>query len=530
MRDGYNRIQSDVLVIGAGLAGCACALTLADQGKEVTLLSSADDLSRGNNTWLAQGGIVYQAPEGDPEELERDILTAGWRHNYTKAVRHLARKGPEAVREMLIEGVNVNFDHDPEGNLAMTREGGHSRQRILHSRDFTGRAIMVALIEAVSAHENIRVLTKRTAVDLLTTNHHARHLDYKYNLTNQCAGAYVFNEKLSQVETILAEFTVMATGGAGQVYLHTTNARGAHGAGLSMASRAGARLMNIEYIQFHPTALYQTDRKRFLISEAVRGEGAKLVNSCGEAFMARYDERADLAPRDIVTRAIMEEMLVTGDPYVYLDAASYATVDLSERFPTIHERCKDAGIDMSSEPIPVVPAAHYSCGGILTDLQGRTTLDRLYAIGECACTGVHGANRLASTSLMEATLWGVGSGRDIGRRLGGRKFVSRKLHEAIPDWRHPGENRNEDPALIAQDWAALRNTMWNYVGISRTTTRLRRAFEDLRNLRKHLGDMYRATPISKPLVDLFQGSLTAYLITLAALRNKQSLGCHHRVE
>jgi len=526
------RINTEVLIIGSGIAGSMAALTLAENGAHVTLLTAGADLFSGN-TRLAQGGIVFHSEGDDPGILEKDVLTAGWRQNSLRAVRYLCHKGPKVLQKTLIDAYHVPFAHRDADAWYFTKEGGHSVARILYAADHTGLTIMEKLTQAVAANPNIQVLAQRTAIDLLTTHHHAAHLDFKYTLNNQCIGAYVFNEALGQVETILADFTVLATGGAGQVFLHTTNSRGAIGSGFSMAYRAGVKLQNLEYVQFHPTAFYQGARRfdrRFLISEAVRGEGARLVNAKGETFMARYDQRADLAPRDIVTRAIMAEMLHSGDDCVYLDTTKGMHREVTQRFPTIYENCLKQGIDMTTDPIPVVPAAHYFCGGILVDNRSRTTMERLYAAGECTCTGVHGANRLASTSLLEGMLWGYSAGQDIAKRLGSKWKLTKKLTESIPDWQNPGDIHNEDPALIAQDWTTIRNTMWNYVGIIRSTARLRRAFEDLRNLTKNLHDFYKKTPLSKPLIDLFHGSQTAYVVTQAAMRNTKSLGCHYRVD
>jgi L-aspartate oxidase len=525
----YYRIRTQALVVGSGLAGCTAALTLADNGLDVLLLTSGDTLDDGNSA-LAQGGIVYRGHDDPPKLLERDILTCGWRHNHLRAVKFLARKGPQVVKEMLIDRLHIPFNRKSTNNgFHLTKEGGHSVARILHTADQTGKTIMAGLIEAVSANPKITVLTRRTAVDLLTTQHHAGLLEYKYQLENQCLGAYVYDETAGVVETILADFTVLATGGVGRIFLHTTNSRSCIGSALAMAYRAGVRTMNLEYIQFHPTTLMHRAERRFLITEALRGEGARLVNAQGEAFMKRYDPRADLAPRDIVTRAILEEMLRTDEDCVYLDAANHIK-NLREYFPNIYEKCKSIGIDITVAPIPVVPAAHYFCGGILTDVHGRSSMERLYAAGECACTGLHGANRMASTSLLECLLWGHSVGQDIGRRCAKNMGMGRKLADCIPDWVGAGHNKNEDPALIAQDWTTIRNTMWNYVGINRSTSRLMRAFEDLRDMNKHLHDFYRETPLSKPIIDLFHGCQAAYLITLAAMRNKKSLGCHYRVD
>lgn len=521
------RHKTQALVIGSGIAGATAALTLADAGLQVTLLT-ADDAPDKGNTALAQGGIVYRAEEEKPGELEKEILTAGWKHNNVRAVRHLAKRGPEAVEKILLDRLGIEFARNEDGGWDLIREGGHGKGRILHCADYTGRTIMEHLTKAVQDNENITLLTKRTAVDLLTSHHHSCSLEFKYQLNNQCCGAYVFNQELGQVETLLSDYTVLATGGIGQIYLHTTNTASSIGSGMVMAARAKAKTVNAEYVQFHPTALFHRAPRKFLVSEAVRGAGARLLNSKGELFMKRYDSRAELAPRDIVTRAIQDEMLATGDDCVYLDASNYVTRDITTSFPTILKKCKEIGVDMTREPIPVVPAAHYFCGGILTDTRGRTTLSRLYACGECACTGVHGANRLASTSLLEGLLWGMCTGQDIAGRYGKRSRLPVRLADAMPDWVSPGDVHNEDPALIAQDWSTLRHTMWNYVGISRTDARLKRAFDDMRSLYRHLQDFYNKTPMSKELIDLFHGAYAAYIVTLASLRNNESKGCHYR--
>ena len=521
-----KRIKGQVLIIGSGLAGGTAALTLADAGVEVILVSAGKDLDDGNSA-LAQGGIVYQGDQDDAKLLENDILTAGWRHNYLRAVRFLALKGPEAVRDLLINKLHVPFETE-NNHFKMTREGGHTVSRVLYCADFTGRAIMDQLTRALKKHPNINCIADYTAIDLLTTHHHSREMELRYNIKNQCAGAYLLNNQDNSVHTVIADYTVLATGGLGQIFLHTTNSPVSIGSGLAMAHRAGAKIMNTEYIQFHPTSLFHRSNRKFLISEAVRGEGAKLINSRGQAFMAKYDTRADLAPRDIVTRSIIEEMLYSGEDCVFLDAASHVQQDLRHRFPTIFDKCMENGVDITKQPIPVVPAAHYFCGGILVDLKGRSTIERLYAAGECSCTGIHGANRLASTSLLEALVWGSNIGKNIARQFNSNSKISKRLQNSIPEWEFLGQEHNDDPALIAQDWATIQNTMWNYVGISRTTPRLRRAFEDLRNLNKRQHDFYRETPISKSLINLFHGCQAAYLVTTAALRNERSKGCHFR--
>ncbi len=429
-----QRLKTQVLVIGAGISGSTSALTLADAGYEVTLIVPGKELDGGNSA-LAQGGIVYRSDPNDAKDLEKDILIAGHHHNYVKAVRHLCQHGPEAVERILMERAPIPFDR-LDGKLDFTREGGHGKHRIVHCADHTGKTIMEGLLQAVRMSPNIRILTGRTAVDLITTDHHARYKEYRYQLDNQCLGAYVYNEDTREVETLLADFTVLATGGVGQVYLHTTNTAACTGSGIAMAQRAGVRLDNLEYVQFHPTALYTRQSHSFLITEAMRGEGARLTNAKGEFFMKRYDERADLAPRDIVARAIMDEMLHSGEPCMYLDVSGVKH-DIPTRFPTIYQHCMELGIDINKKPIPVVPVAHFFCGGILVDASARTTLTRLYSVGECSCTGLHGANRLASTSLLEALLWGYSAGQDIAQRITKRGYISKRLADAIPDWKAP---------------------------------------------------------------------------------------------
>ncbi|WP_027188582.1 L-aspartate oxidase [Desulfovibrio cuneatus] len=528
------RMRTPVLVIGAGLAGCVTALRLADHGVDVTLLASGAEAENANS-WLAQGGVIFRSKDSaDANALAKDVMIAGRQHNNASAVQFLAQEGPGAVEDMLMQRVGVPFDKRgtsasaPEGEWDLTREGGHSTQRIVHCADHTGHTIMENLIRTVEAHPRIAFLRGYTAVDLLTSHHHTRGMTYRYQLENRCCGAYVLCEATNEVQCMLADMTVLATGGVGQVYLHTTNAASATGSGIAMASRAFVRLENLEFVQFHPTTLFHMEPRRFLITEAMRGEGAVLVNAKGERFMQRYDARGELAPRDIVAQSIVTEILENGEQCVFLDARSVPH-NLTDRFPTVFQACLDRGIDIRRQPIPVVPAAHYFCGGILTDERGRTSLQGLYSVGECSCTGVHGANRLASTSLLEAVLWGRNAGDDIYSRMQGGLPDMQALHAAIVDWESTGDENNDDPALIAQDWATIRHTMWNYVGITRTQTRLARAFEDLRDLSRRLHAFYRSTPPSKDIIDLFHGCQTAYLITQSALRNRESLGCHNRV-
>ncbi len=525
-----GRTRTDALVVGTGIAGLSTALGLSRRGVKVLLITKAVEPDDCNTTW-AQGGIIYFGKRDSASSLEKDIARAGAGLCNRAAVRYLAEQGPKVVEEILIGEAGVPFSRDRRGDLDFTREGAHSVPRIVHSADATGRAIETAMLARVKREKNVTIWTDATAVDLITSRHHSTDVDQRYALQDPCLGAYVL-DGIGTVHTVLADFTVLATGGVGRLFLHTSNSRHAIGDGLAMAERAGAATMNLEYLQFHPTSLYHPDAARFLISESLRGEGAVLVNRSGERFMERYDpERKDLAPRDVVTRAIVEEMTTRGEPCVYLDLAGnwkgHGGMSIRDRFPTIAAECARHGIDISKEPIPVVPAAHYFCGGVLVDLEGKTTIRNLYAVGEASCTGVHGANRLASTSLLEGLVWGEASARSIAERLKASRFPE-PVFSAIPDWRSPGDARNEDPALIQQDWATIRNTMWNYVGIVRTAERLGRAAADLRDMEKRLTRFYHVTKISRSIVDLFHGVRAASLIAQAALKNPVSRGCHYR--
>ncbi len=526
-----SRFHTPVLVLGTGIAGLTTALTLARRGARVVVLTKAKQPDDCNTAW-AQGGIIYFGKKDSPRSLVKDILRAGAGLCQPEAVEYLARRGPEVVKDILLDTVGVAFSRTTRGELDFTREGAHSVARIVHSADATGRAIETALLASLASEKHVTLFTEATAIDLITARHHSRDVAQRYALQDPCLGAYVLDGD-GKVHTVLADFTVLATGGVGRLFLHTTNTRHAIGGGLAMAERAGAATMNLEYVQFHPTTLYQPDAEGFLISEALRGEGAVLVNRAGEPFMRRYAPGLkDLAPRDIVTRAIVEEMTSRGEPCVYLDLAHHYRVhegqSIKERFPTIAATCQTFGIDIATEPIPVVPAAHYHCGGVLVDLEGRTTARRLYAVGEVSCTGVHGANRLASTSLLEGLVWGEAAGQSIARGLKREGGNPANVLRAIPDWTSPGDAQNDDPALFQQDWATIRNTMWNYVGIVRTTARLARAVADLRDLEKRILRFYQVTRISKEIVDLFHGVRTAHLIATAAFKNPESRGCHYR--
>jgi len=517
-------IQTDVLVIGSGLGGLAAAWDAAKHGCEVTLLTRASQ-PEDSNTYRAQGGIIYRGQGEAPEKLVADILSAGAALSAVAAASLLSQEGPRLVKDILIDELRVPFDPSPDdpGEFDLTSEAGHSIPRIIHYKDQTGFSIERAFFERVQAHPKVKVVANATAVDLLTASHHSvEPTDVYRPLT--CVGAYVLDQKTGKVFSILAKETILATGGLGSVFLHTTNPPGARGDGIAMAYRAGARCINMQYIQFHPTALLAPDGC-FLISETVRGEGGRLVDRHGKEFMQRFHPAGSLAPRDVAARAIYQTMLESGEPCVYLDITHKPADQLRKRFPAIYAVCMERGIDLTREPVPVVPAAHYSCGGIATDDCGRTTVDRLRAVGEVACTGLHGANRLASTSLLECLVWGTRAGAQAGERIRcGNEFY----FPQVADWRY--EHEPADPALISQDWLTIQQTMWNYVGLIRSEKRLNRAMRVLRELDLEIARFYEKCEISDSIIGLRNGILTSLLILEAADQARESRGCHYRID
>jgi len=530
-----DQVMADVLIIGSGIAGAVAALRLAeDPAIQITVVTSTHDPHE-SSTFYAQGGIIARGPNDSTELLVQDILRAGAGVNNPVAVRILAEEGPRLLREILLERLGVAFSETVGEELEYIREAAHSTERILHAADATGRAIEERLIEALHGFPNVTLLSEHTAVDLLTPAHHSRNPLAIYNPVS-CVGAYIFDQRRGQVITCLARKTILASGGLGQIYLHTTNPEQARGDGLAMAHRAGARLIQAEYVQFHPTAFYpphpplagggRGGAPRFLISEAVRGEGARLVDEEGRPFMQKYDpEWKDLAPRDVVARSIHQEMLDTKAPCVYLDLCSYlAADDIRRRFPNIHAQCLVYGIDITRDLIPVVPAAHYHCGGVWVDEWGRTSLRHLYAAGEVSCTGVHGANRLGSASLLEGLVWGSRAAQDIRRTLDEPLEVDQA---DIPLWVDTGLHP-PDPALIRQDVDTIKRIMWNYVGLVRSARRLERAIDDLSHLQVEIDKFYRATRLTDGLIGLRNSVLAALIVARAAWENKVSRGCHYR--
>lgn len=517
-------IQTEVLIIGSGIAGGVAALRLGEAGVPVTLVTRAREPSD-SNTYYAQGGIIYRGEQDSPALLAQDIENAGAGHCNPSAVTILSNDGPPLVEKILMQQVGVVFDREPDGRLSLALEGGHSVPRILHAADATGRAIELALLDALRAQSNVTLLSGHTAVDLLTPSHQSLNRLAVYD-PQSCVGAYLLDQADDRVVRCLAKKTVLATGGLGQIFLRTTNPPGARGDGLAMAYRAGARVINAEFVQFHPTTFYRPPAPLFLISEAVRGAGARLVHANGEPFMQKYDPRwIDLAPRDVVARSIHHEMLTHDVTHVYLDLRGHIARDnILAHFPNIYRDCLTYGVDITRDLVPVVPAAHYSCGGVWVDEWGQTTIDDLYAVGEVACTGVHGANRLASTSLLEGLVWGERAARHIREHLA--EAVAPEP-AAMAAW-HDAGTENPDPALIAQDMSSVKHMMWNYVGLVRTTPRLARALHDLRELESEIEQFYRKTRVTDGLIGLRNAVRSAVIVAAAAWENKSSVGCHYR--
>ncbi|MGD1082994.1 MAG: L-aspartate oxidase [Candidatus Sulfotelmatobacter sp.] len=519
-----NTVHTDVLVIGSGLAGLSAAWQAAQRGCAVALLTRAKDI-HDSNTNLAQGGIIYRGREESPEQLVEDVLAAGAGLSSRQAATLLAEEGPRLVKDILIDELGVPFDRSPENpaELDLTCEAGHSIPRIIHYKDQTGYAIEKTFVEHVTAHPKVDVYSNATAVDLLTTSHHSLEPTDVYRPL-ACVGAYVLDQNTGKIFPVLAQETILATGGLGGVFLHTTNPQEARGDGIALAHRAGARCVNLHFIQFHPTALLAPEG-RFLISETVRGEGGTVVDRHGREFMQRYHPAGSMAPRDIAARAIYQTMLETGEPCVYLDISHKPADWLRQRFPGICALCLDRGIDITRDRIPIVPAAHYSCGGIGTDEWGRTNIDRLRAVGEVACTGLHGANRLASTSLLECLVWGTRAGQQACEQIeSGREFY----FPEIADWRY--EREPVDPALIAQDWLIIRHTMWNYVGLIRRERRLNRALRILSELDLEITRFYEKCEVNDSVIGLRNGILTSLLILESARQTRESRGCHFRID
>jgi L-aspartate oxidase len=507
--------RSDFLVLGSGIAGLFYALQVAPVGR-VVLVTKKRAVDSATN--FAQGGLAAVVAEDDSsDDHVRDTLEAGAGLCREDVVRYVVGRGGATVDALLKLG--VEFDRDADG-FALGREGGHSRRRVLHHRDATGREIERALLARARAHPNIDILEDSCAVDLLTSEHAG------LPGPNRALGAYVLDSETGAVQRFLARITFLATGGAGKVYLYTSNPDIASGDGMAMAYRAGATLANMEFFQFHPTCLFHAQAKSFLISEALRGEGGVLRTASGDAFMQHYHPMKDLAPRDVVARAIDTELKRSGDDFVTLDITQRDAAWLRDRFPTIHARCLELGIDLTREPIPVVPAAHYCCGGVLTSLEGETDVENLFAAGEVTCTGLHGANRLASNSLLEGVVFAEAAARASLQRL---PDVPPAPEEVEP-WQAGDATESSEAVVITQNWDEIRRFMWNYVGIVRSDKRLARARRRIDLLQEEITEYYWNFVVTPPLIELRNLATVARLVIACAERRKESRGLHYTLD
>lgn len=515
------KLNYDVLVIGSGAAGLTLALHLATDLRVAVL--SKGQLSEGSTFW-AQGGVAAVLDDSDTVDAHvQDTLVAGAGLCHETAVRQIVGDSRDAIGWLVGQGVPFTRERREDGSESddfhLTREGGHSHRRIIHAADATGAAIFNTLLRRAQEHSNIELLQDRVAVDLITRS--------KLGLkgSNRCLGAYVLNRQTGGVETFSARFTVLATGGASKVYLYTSNPDSASGDGIAMAWRAGCRVANMEFNQFHPTCLYHPKAKSFLVTEALRGEGALLKLPDGSRFMPRFDSRAELAPRDIVARAIDHEMKRLGLDCVYLDITHKPAEFIRNHFPTVYERCLEFGIDITCEPIPVVPAAHYTCGGVMVDENGRTDVAGLYAIGETSFTGLHGANRMASNSLLECIVYGRAASRDI---LANPDQADNQPD--LPAWDESRVTDSDEDVIISHNWDELRRFMWDYVGIVRTTKRLQRAKHRVDMLLAEIHEFYSNYTVSRDLLELRNLAVVADLIIRSAMLRKESRGLHYTLD
>ncbi len=513
----------DAVIVGSGLAGLTCAIYLKKAGLDIVVMTKEPELNE-TNTFYAQGGIIASTDDDSAELLRSDLLRAGAGYNNLEAVDFFVRYGPPLVFDFLIDEVGIQFSRSVEGQIDYTEEAAHSKRRIVHYEDHTGDKIEDSLID-YALKCGVKFLADHTTVDLITNNHHSRDTQEVYR-EREVMGVYALNNREGVIETFFSRNVILATGGTGSLYFHSTNPVSATGDGVSMAHRSGADIINAEFIQFHPTSLYHRDIKRFLISESLRGEGARLVDHQGIYFMKEYSELGDLAPRDIVSRAVFDRISKSGKEYMLLDIANHykGSSPLGERFSKIYHTCKKGGIDITKEPIPITPAAHYFCGGIKTDTRGKTSLKNLFAVGEVSCTGLHGANRLASASLLEGLLWGKSAAEEI---ISNGREIKRERFDNIPDWSRPTNAEAFDPLLIDQDMKAIQLTMWNYAGIIRTEKGLRRAQADLDYYAHRIMRFYKSAEINKEIIELRNAVVSSQLIVAAAIRNSKPVGCHY---
>jgi len=512
--------QYDFLVIGSGIAGMSFALKVADKGKVAILCKTSLEEA---NTSFAQGGIAsVTAPFDDFEKHIKDTLIAGDMLSDPAVVEKVVKEAPAQIKALISWG--VDFDKDDKGDFDLHREGGHSEFRILHHKDTTGSEIQERLIKQVKMHPNIEVFNNHFAIDILT-QHHLGQIVTRHTPNIECYGAYVLDNSTRNIETFLAKITLIATGGIGNVYYTTTNPLIATGDGIAMVHRARGVIRDMEFVQFHPTALYHPgERPSFLITEAMRGYGAILRTSDGKEFMRKYDERAELAPRDIVARAIDNEMKTRGDDCVYLDVRHKDAKETKEHFPNIYQHCIALGIDITKDLIPVAPAAHYLCGGIVVDLNAHTSINRLYAAGECSRTGLHGANRLASNSLIEAIVYADAASKDALGRLNNYTYTE------IPDWNDAGTSLPEENVLITQSVKEVQQIMSTYVGIVRSNLRLQRAMTRLEILYRETESLFDRSVVSREICELRNMISVGYLIIKQAMQRKESRGLHYTID
>ncbi len=521
-------VRTDFLVIGSGIAGLNFALKVAPHGT-VALVTKKQAMD--SNTNLAQGGIASVFDPSDSYELHiRDTLESGDGLCNREVVEMVVRDGPDRIRELVALGVRFTGEGsspaDPQG-FHLGREGGHSANRIVHTQDMTGREVESVLLDRVRACDRITLFENHTAIDLVTYSTRMKRGMITTAQDAYCCGAYVLDGEGSRVLTFSARIVLLCTGGAGKVYLYTSNPDIATGDGMAMAYRAGATIANMEFVQFHPTCLYHPEAKNFLISEAVRGEGAVLVDRSGTPFMERYDPRKDLACRDVVARAIDTELKRSGDDCVFLDISHRDADFIRTRFPNLCARCLDFGIDMTREPIPVVPAAHYMCGGVATDMDGRTDIHRLYAVGETACTGLHGANRLASNSLLEALVYADRAAAAAVTELSDERTPEMPL---VPAWDDVGTTDSDEHIMVTQNWDEIRRFMWNFVGIVRSDKRLERARRRIDMIQAEIQDYYWNFRVTSDLVELRNLAVVAELIIRSAAHRKESRGLHYNIQ
>jgi len=514
--------ESDVLIIGSGIAGLSLAVSLADQF-DVNIISKGP-LSGGSSLY-AQGGVAAVLNDTDSFSSHiKDTLDAGAGLCDLEVVKYCVNQGPQAIENLINQGVNFTLTNPDKPSLGyhLTKEGGHSHRRVIHAADATGLAIESTLVRQIRQNRNIASFEQHIAIDLITSAKLHKTSNYK---SNRCLGAYIYDRVSDQVQAFKARFVILATGGASKVYLYTSNPDTSTGDGIAMAWRAGCRIANMEFNQFHPTCLYHPDAKSYLITESVRGEGGILRLKDGTRFMPKFDDRAELAPRDIVARAIDHEMKRTGSECVYLDISHKPEEFIKHHFPNVFARCIEFGYNMSKEPIPVVPAAHYTCGGVLTDYNAATDIDCLYTIGETACTQLHGANRMASNSILECLVFADAAAKHI------RSLQSKiSLPTSLPKWDDSRVTNSDEEVVVSHNWDEMRRFMWDYVGIVRTTKRLQRAKHRIDLLLQEIEDYYGNFRVSNDLIELRNLAVVADLIILSALSRKESRGLHYTLD